>query len=475
MKFSWKIFVYTYIVMVVSFGIGGFLIIQSAFDNNLESRKEGMISSNQYLSQTYLAMCDIDTRLGTDTAFNFKQSVRKADETSKVTIGYLDDITSYQDDVIKNSLTEGKRLVRLIEKDEIPYLQVVSALDTGETIITYVENLENVNDIFKNRNETYQQFQGILLVVAEVSGIILLIISLRLTGPLIRLSQTADEIGNGNFGKRVGVKSGLLGQSEEIQSLTENFNRMAGYVENYVYELKEENRRREEFIGNFTHELKTPLTSIIGYADLLRSYEMDSEKRRQFADFIYREGSRMEALALHLLDLIVLQKNEFELKSVDARRFFFEVRETLPFLMEKYHAKLHVECDDCEIRIEPDLLKTFIYNLVDNGCKAVAGNSELGKDADIWIQGRLTEHGYLVSIRDNGMGIPKDEIRKITEAFYMVDKSRARTMGGAGLGLALCKEIARIHGSHLDIESEVGKGTEMTVLLAVSGEVTEHE
>jgi signal transduction histidine kinase len=197
---------------------------------------------------------------------------------------------------------------------------------------------------------------------------------------------------------------------------------------------------------------------------------LDSEKRRQFAEFIYKEGTRLEALALHLLDLLVMRKNEFELKECDTKALFYEVKQTVTFLTEKYHAIFRMECEECRVLAEGDLLKTLIYNLVDNGCKAVSDNEQNQKESVILVTGSIEGSNYKVEVKDNGRGIPASEIEKITEAFYMVDKSRARTMGGAGLGLALCQEIAGIHGSGLKITSEEGQGTSVSFYLTVKRE-----
>ena len=116
-----------------------------------------------------------------------------------------------------------------------------------------------------------------------------------------------------------------------------------------------------------------------------------------------------------------------------------------------------------------DLIKSVLLNLVDNACKAS------GEGATIEVLGEKQQGGYLIKVRDYGVGIPKEEQERITEAFYMVDKSRSRSRNGAGLGLALCVEILRLHGSELCIDSEPGKGTTMSFLLPEKQEGTDEE
>lgn len=464
MRFSWKMFLYTYIMIVLSFSLGGFMIIEAAFFNNIQAKEENLIENNNNLCSTYLTMLALDEKLGTNMAIPYRNNLYQDTEDTRVYIGAMGLVEGYDKEFFNQNVQTGKRYVRMIERDGKRCLQVILRDDRMGNY-TCVETLESVEDLYEGRDENYRQFQVILLVVSGMGAVFLWLMSIHLTIPLKRLADTAKKIGSGDFTIRAKENHSSL----EVRVLTEEFNKMAGYVESYVEELKEENRRREEFVGNFTHELKTPLTSVIGYADLLRSYELDGEKRRQFAEYIYKEGIRLEALALHLLNLLVLRKEEFELCEITAKYFFHELKEQLFFLLEKYECRLELEVEDGIFLGESDLLKTLLYNLVDNGCKAMQ-EEHRERERKITIYGKKEDGCYRICVEDLGRGIAPEEIKKITEAFYMVDKSRARTMGGAGLGLALCKQIAEIHHSTLEIESKQGEGSRFSIALAQAGE-----
>ena len=240
---------------------------------------------------------------------------------------------------------------------------------------------------------------------------------------------------------------------DEVALLARDFNQMADAVETQVAQLEAAARRQQDFVGNFTHELKTPLTSIIGYADMLRSYDLPAAERREAAEYIYREGRRLESLSLHLLDLLVLEKTECDLQPVQAEHLCAEVEQATGFLAKKYGVALSVRCQPALILVEPTLVKALLYNLVDNACKA----STTGQK--VVLRGRMKDGRYELSVRDYGRGLAPEELSRITEPFYMVDKSRARSQGGAGLGLALCKRIAALHGSPLAFASRPGEGT----------------
>ena len=230
-------------------------------------------------------------------------------------------------------------------------------------------------------------------------------------------------------------------------------------LESEIKNLEEAAERREEFIASFAHELKTPLTAMIGYADMLRSMELSPKNRFTAAGYIFSEGKRLEALSLKLMDLIVAGKQGVERRRFDAPYFIREVAAvTVPSLAaDGMHLEMHWE--QGEVEIEPDLFKTLLINLIDNARKA----SRRGQNVELF--GKREDGGYAFYVRDHGRGMRREDLSKITEPFYMIDKSRSRAQNGAGLGLALCQRIAVLHGTTLEYESEPGKGTTVRVLL----------
>ena len=223
--------------------------------------------------------------------------------------------------------------------------------------------------------------------------------------------------------------------------------------------LEQDAERREEFIASFAHELKTPLTAIIGYADMLRSKDMAPKSRFTAAGYIFSEGRRLEALSLKLMDIIVAGRAEFEKKKFDAGYFIREVAAVSVPSTGGDGLALEIRWDIGEITVEPDLFKTMLLNLVDNARKA----SRPGQNVELY--GKREPEGYAFYVRDYGRGMKPEDIPKIAEPFYMVDKSRARSQNSAGLGLALCSRIAALHNTKLEYSSELGKGTIVRVLL----------
>ena len=230
-------------------------------------------------------------------------------------------------------------------------------------------------------------------------------------------------------------------------------------LEKSISNLEDVANRREEFIASFAHELKTPLTAIIGYADMLRSKDMSPKSRFTAAGYIFSEGKRLEALSLKLMDIIVAGKGGFDTRKFEVGYFIRSIAAVTVPSLSNDGITLDMRWEPGEINVEPDLFKTLMINLVDNARKASHKNDT------IELFGKAEDGGYALYVRDHGRGMKKEELSKITEPFYMIDKSRSRAQNGAGLGLALCQRIAELHGTALEYDSELGKGTTVRIFL----------
>ena len=212
-------------------------------------------------------------------------------------------------------------------------------------------------------------------------------------------------------------------------------------------------------MGSFAHELKTPMTSIIGYADLLRTQSLDETEAMSAANYIFSEGKRLEALALKLLELQVMQHQQLQRTKTDVAGLISGLVQHLRPVYARSRVRLQCRCAPGVWMLDGDLVSSLLINLLDNARKAMehGGNLYIVSDAD----------GEYCRIRvlDNGCGMPEEALRHITEAFYRVDKSRSRAQGGAGLGLSLCSQIVQLHGGDMKFDSRVGNGTCVTVRL----------
>jgi signal transduction histidine kinase len=234
---------------------------------------------------------------------------------------------------------------------------------------------------------------------------------------------------------------------------------MAAHLERSFQDLETAMERQELFMGSFAHELKTPMTSIIGYADLLRGQSLTPTEQQESANYIFTEGKRLESLSLKLLDLLVVRRQDFPLSQV-----------WVPALLEETVALMRPSLGEAQLQLryhfakgscymEPDLVKSLVLNLLDNARKAMEPGGA------IRFTSTMTPEGCILVVQDQGRGMEPQELEKITGAFYRVDKARSRAQGGAGLGLSLCQEIVDLHKGTMVFSSQPGQGTTVTVTL----------
>lgn len=465
MKFSWKIFFSTVLITLIIFSVGGYLLIQAFFQSSYEREVANAGEENQMLQYSFAAAWNTTVQ-GTDPlevqaeqaarAMSEQMSgkplrIRLSDSKKKV---LFDSSQSAPDGGLLDRIEPGKRGYMLRRSEEGYELQTASAIRLDQDFL-YLESIRDISVLFDERDAQYRIYRRWLFWLLLAQSLCCYVLALWLMEPLRRLSRTTRRIAQGNLKVRANVRS-----RDELGALAADFNNMADHLEEQFQELNDMARRQEEFIGSFAHELKTPLTSMIGYADMLRSQEMSQEERFQAANYIFKEGRRLEALSLKLLELLVAGHQELKFLQVNARWLAEEIQGVLQPALRRQGLILKVNVENAAVPMEPDLMKTVLMNLIDNGRKAMDGQPGL-----LYLLGRKEEKGFSYYVRDTGKGIPEEELKNITDPFYMVDKSRARQQGGAGLGLSICREIVVRHGGAMTFKSSVGKGTVVRVFL----------
>ena len=459
MGFALKISVCTVLIVAVLFAAFGHALIARSFSSALsfrvreaEAAYSGLASSleaeinvlNVYYQSTGPRMLRevLDRSL---RAANLSDAVCALYDENRSLLVANDD--GFSEQLSYSALTERRFVYTLIHDGDSSLLDTAGCVPIG-TDRYYLNVRFPADDLFDVRRSEVRAFVSLHLVTVAVCIGAMLLISYFVSRPVRTLTKATQLIEEGQYDVRADVKS-----LDEIGDLAISFNAMAESIEQKVSTLEGYAKQQKDFVANFSHELKTPMTSIIGYADMLRSAELDEEDAFMASNFIFSEGKRLEALSLKLMDLVVLDKNEFELTRGYARRVLGHVIAVVTPMLEQHGLTLETSIEQYQILYEKDLLLTLITNLIDNARKA----SEPGKVIE--LTGRKQDSRYRITVRDHGIGIPEEELNRITEAFFMVDKSRARAQHGAGLGLAIGNKIAQLHGSELHFESKVGEGT----------------
>lgn len=219
-------------------------------------------------------------------------------------------------------------------------------------------------------------------------------------------------------------------------------------------------KMRKEFSANVSHELKTPLTSISGYAEIMKSGMVNREDMIAFSERIYNEACRMITLIDDIIKLSKLDEDsmEVEWENVDLYELCHEIIDRLGMSAKKRNVKMELSGEPVVYFGVRQMLDEMIFNLCEN---AIKYNVSGGK-VSLWVGS--TPEGIKVIVEDTGIGIPKEQQERVFERFYRVDKSHSKETGGTGLGLSIVKHAAIFHHAQIHVDSEVGKGTRMEVL-----------
>lgn len=454
MKLGVKIGLGVLSLIALIYGVCGGLLIAVSFNANIERERESALRVNRSI-QYALLLVGTTGELGD---FGDLAGVMRQLESGALWDGArleMDGSALYSDGVEPVSMETDAGVCRV---STVPvgggyYIETASCIvANGREVSLFI--LSDISFVYELRDTQLGMYRWLLLGALALGAAGSFLLSLVLTRSLRVLSGAARRIAGGDLSVRADVRSG-----DEVESLARDFNSMAAKLEENIEELQDSVRRQTEFMGSFAHELKTPMTSIIGYADLLRGQSLTPQEQQEAANYIFSEGRRLESLSLKLLDLLVLKKESVELVPSSPEALVTGVVRVLRPTLQKQGIDLRCRTNPGVCLMEPDLVKSLIINLIDNSRKAMDSGGL------IFIVQSMTVCGCTITVTDNGRGIPRGELERITEAFYRVDKSRSRAQGGAGLGLALCSEIVRLHSGHLTFRSVEGRGTSVTAEL----------
>lgn len=438
MKFAYKMVCLLVLVLSASFGVGGCYLLYSDFSAQL-ARAE---AAN---ADTHRQVC---TLLQGEILDRQRRGESLDDAAlTELLANFALPTALWRDGVCivgsGDLLPDGTMEVRRLANGGVQ-ATYASSLQGGLQLATAYD----LTDLYRGRDAALRRFLLLEAAVLAAGAAVTAVFARRMTRPLRTLTTASAEIADGDYARRTGLHTG-----DEIETLSSSFDKMADAVQEKITALQADVRQREDFMGAFAHELKTPMTSIIGYADMLRTIQASPAEQYEGAGAIYHEGRRLEALSGKLLALLGLGEETITLQPTALAALWPRLQAACPGV------PLQLPACDAAVQADADLLLDLLCNLVGNAVKA----SEPGQPVEV----RAADNGDTVTltVADHGCGIPQSEISRVTEPFYMVDKSRARKQGGSGLGLALCKRIAEVHGSDLHIESTPGEGTRVSVIL----------
>ena len=460
MKLWQKIFLYTLILVMLAVSMTSILLLKNSFSLAMDQKKQSVYSEHEFLVTSFKSMMLTERLRKNAIVLDEKTILGFMAETfgeSSNGVAFLD---GEKEAVYANKKMEiPQELVKAVEEGEGAYMQVqeyqlytVSAENfEGKNYYIITEN--DIRDVVKIHENMLYEIQIISMSCAIVIALILLVVVKMLLHPLKKVNEGTEEIALGNYRKRIQLRG-----HDELSELARNMNIMAESVESNVRALENVAEDRKHFIDNLSHEMKTPLTSILGFSDLLQiKKDITEENRIEYAGIIKEEASRMRTLSGKLMELITVGEAKLEWGQEDMESLFHEIGASLKVIADNHMMDLSCESEAGLLCVDRELFKSLLYNLVDNAIKASR------EGGCIRVAGKFEEGWFCITVEDEGVGIPEEEIAKITQAFYMVGKVRSRASGGAGLGLALCAEIVSHHQGKMQFESRLGEGTRVFI------------
>lgn len=310
-------------------------------------------------------------------------------------------------------------------------------------VIRYSTSLKNIDSFLIKK---YAQSFGILLFLLSLSFFMSMIFIKTIIKSLKEMSLKAQKIAKGDFDQKIEIKS-----NDELSQLASTLNYMAA-------QIKENQKLKNEFISSITHDIKTPLTAIIGWTELLVMQEnISKEDLNSQVITIQNETLRLKKLVEELLDFSKFEIDKISLNT-DTTNLNALIEESINIFMpriKKYNIDFSTELDEnIDLDIDKNRIKQVFINLIDNSLKYSSNNSK------IKIRLKSSDSKIIISIKDNGIGICQEDLRRVKEKFYVVDKSK----GGSGLGLSISEKIMQLHNGQLQIKSKFQKGTEVILI-----------
>ena len=307
----------------------------------------------------------------------------------------------------------------------------------------------------KKRKRVIRQFLLALCLPELSCARLMMIMKQYITKPIRRLSVATEAIAQGDYSHRIDVVT-----KDELGQLTEAYNSMSDTISEKIMALENSVTSKEDFIAAFAHETKTPITGIIGYADLIYQGKLHDRDIKEATGVILSEAERLQSLSSKLLELTDLDRSSsaIMIEQISSSDLEKDLMALYRFESERRGVDITIQLGEGYFWADYALIRLVITNLIENAIKAGSKHVTVTRIPD-------RSDSFAISVVDDGIGIPADKVSRVKEAFYMVDKSRSRAEHGVGLGLTLCDRIMKLHGGTMDITSREGEGTCVTLVL----------
>lgn len=484
MKYWQKIFLSTLILFLVMCNICIYLVVNNVYEYNLGQEREGAVREFEYIADSLerdiLALSGRDN-LSIHTIKSLLESYegRYRKHAGSLMVRYNGELLIYTRDTEQQKIEAAHKLTASEEGRCTVYKDIEGRkyIWTAGYLSPPLQKYEFIYgyELAIMSSQWKELDRGIMTInVISSCGLIVILLFLMRTllHPLESLTEAVKQISRGNYESRLRVKG-----KDEIAQLSAEFNNMADEIAERIRTSHQENINKQQFINNMSHEMRTPLATIYGYAELIKNTSMDEEEAGEALEEIMRESKRLLSLREELMALSLLKEDEREKEQIRMAELLEGIRRRFRFLLQANHIALKMELQAETVYANEVLLESLLTNLIQNAVRAClpepGEEAAESKEKAICIQSEEIGDKTVITVSDNGRGMRKEALIHIGEPFYRVDKARSRAMGGAGLGLAICRAIAENQKGQLSFRSEEGKGTAVILQLpnnSVTGE-----
>ncbi len=457
MKLWQKIYLITMVLFVVLLNIGMYVVFELTYQKDIKVEQKQAEAEFNMLTASMNRSLNSLYNQGDVTDAKLRKVIEKYEHYYEDTLSLImwrSEECVYPKDA--ELLRDWKDMpavneIRLTGKDE-KTLIVQGRLYEGEEILylRYEKKLTGLMEVWDTLRMNYLLISTSFSVLLAIT---LFIVLRKTMKPITQLTRVVDDMAEGNWESKASEKG-----RDEVATLGRHFNRMADKLQENIQQMKQEADAKQEFVDNFSHELKSPLTSIYGFAEYVQKANVSEEEKIKCMSYIMDESNRLLQLSYTLLDMAKIRNEEVHTQEVLLGDMQEQIEKRMETLCTQKGVTLTCERGVDTMHANEVLLYSLLCNLIQNAVYAC-------EQGDIVKWGVNKEGEYLrVFVEDTGCGMSPEEVMRVREPFYRVDKARSREAGRTGLGLALCSQIAEYHNARMDIQSEKNKGTVISVL-----------
>lgn len=457
MRLWQRIYIIALLLFLPVLNVGLFMGARMIFNYNVEMTKSQASDEVHLLSRTIVKDIEsldyiqqMDEYIVYRVAESYVNYIADKDSNATLEVHFVGDKTTIQ---------MGQQDITIYDNGEYPEIRVLELLEAP------YENYQLY--YFKPLDDFYNLWQSLKMVFGIISlccsavlAIVLFLLLYEVTVPLQRLTKSVKLMQKGEPWQAVEIEG-----HDDIADLTRSFNEMGEEIEHQMEQLQRESKTKQQLVDDLAHEMRTPLTAIYGYAEYLQKAPYTEEEKLDALDYIMSESKRLSHMGQELLTMAIYREDEVNVEKIQSDSLGKDISNLMENTLREKRLRFIKTIRPITFEGDKAMIICLLRNLIENAARA----SDSGKRIWLNIEKFGKEH-VLIRVKDEGIGMEEQDLERITDAFYRVDKARSRSNGGAGIGLNLCDLIVKKHSGKMEFKSTPKQGTTVTVLLPIQRE-----